>query len=159
MPEWIVDQAEFGSLAEEILKTGRVVRFRAHGDSMRPFLWDGDLIELASLAPDAVRKGEIVLCRRSDGRLLLHRVMKAGGEAGCGRLLVQGDGLAYPDGVISAHQVIGKVLRVEFKQKNSILRPPLHGVLACCWLELAPLRPLLFRMMVSARDFWNRCKL
>lgn len=48
------------------------------GNSMRPFLRTGDFVHVD--LPGKLRKGDILLYRRSNGQYVLHRVMKIGKE-------------------------------------------------------------------------------
>ena len=74
--------------AERLLAAGADVELRVRGESMRPFLRDGrDTVTLRRIAPQDVRRGQIVLFR--DGtRWVLHRVREVRGE----RLTLAGDG-------------------------------------------------------------------
>ena len=74
---------EVGTLLEE----GREVAFTPKGTSMLPFIRGGrDSVTLKKM--DTVAVGDIVLVRLSDGRYVLHRVVKVDGDA----LTLMGDG-------------------------------------------------------------------
>ena len=67
------DSRLFVELCSALLRRGRSVRFRVHGESMKPNLRDGDLATVAPALPHDLRHGDIALTQ-NDSRLLLHRV-------------------------------------------------------------------------------------
>lgn len=60
--------------AEVLLKYGKL-RFRAHGVSMLPTVWPGDVLSVTSLGSSTLLPGEIVLYRRQ-GTLVAHRLVR-----------------------------------------------------------------------------------
>ena len=88
----VIDGPEGVALIEGLLREGTGVRIPIYGRSMRPFLRDG-MIATISPIRGCPRMGEIVLYRRDDGNIRLHRVMRirAGGTAGESRVLLRGD--------------------------------------------------------------------
>lgn len=59
---------------ETFLKENMKVLFRVKGGSMRPFLQDGDVVRIAPVAFDTLRRGDIILARTAFG-VLLHRIV------------------------------------------------------------------------------------
>lgn len=67
----------------ERLAEGGTVRFTPHGSSMRPMLVGGrDQVVLAPVPP-RLRKYDLPLYRRADGRYVLHRVVHVGEDYTC----------------------------------------------------------------------------
>lgn len=100
-------------LSAEILRSGRAVRFRARGDSMRPLVRDGDVLTVHPADAGSIRLGDLVLITDGHGRALVHRVIRrTAGREGL-RFTVQGDRVSRPDGVIPAAQVHGRVTAIE----------------------------------------------
>ena len=62
--------------AVEGLREGRTVQVRPRGHSMRPRIFDGDLVTIAPCAPESVQEGDVVLVRIR-GNWLLHLVTAA----------------------------------------------------------------------------------
>lgn len=58
-----------------ILRTGRRLRFEAHGKSMRPLLADGSVVEIAPLDEQTVTPTSLLLFDAGDHRLVLHRAI------------------------------------------------------------------------------------
>jgi hypothetical protein len=50
--ERLITHEDFGALAAEVLSKGFPFRFKAHGNSMRPFIYNGETIELTAVDPD-----------------------------------------------------------------------------------------------------------
>src|SRR5206468_11027725 len=66
-------RAIFPDLAAELLRRGNRVRFRAAGASMQPTIEDGELITVAPVAPESVKRGEILRYQHERG-VVAHRV-------------------------------------------------------------------------------------
>ena len=70
-------------LIRERLAAGQTVRFSPRGVSMRPMLRQGiDSVELSSL-PDRLKKYDLPLYQRDDGKFVLHRIVEAGQTYTC----------------------------------------------------------------------------
>lgn len=75
-PKMQVTLADMMPLFEEQLAAGQKVRFIPHGNSMWPMLRSGrDAVELSPL-PQRLKKYDLPLYRRPDGRFLLHRIIR-----------------------------------------------------------------------------------
>ena len=67
----------------ESLSAGQSVRFFPKGTSMLPMLRQGKDSVVLSPLPDALRKYDLPLYRRSNGQYVLHRIIKAGDSYTC----------------------------------------------------------------------------
>jgi len=104
----VADSQRFAAACQAALKAGTRVRFRACGQSMRPNVLDGDLVEIEPVAEENLRRGDIALTR-SSGRFLLHRVV--GRDWASGKAITRGDaGMAMDR---PAEAVLGKVVSIE----------------------------------------------
>jgi hypothetical protein len=144
MPELTLEHADFEALAVEILAATHCLRFHASGGSMRPFIWDGDLVELVPSGLRPPRRGDVVLCRLKAGHLALHRVVALRDQAGCAGLVLQGDARLTPDGWFPIAAVLGRAAAVCHAKRRYSLDSPLLRGLAAVWMGLAPLRGGLF---------------
>ncbi|MBR4882209.1 MAG: S24/S26 family peptidase, partial [Clostridia bacterium] len=70
-------------LMEERIKNGGSVSFTPMGVSMHPMLRHGLDSVVLSPAPDKLKKYDIPFYRRSNGRYVLHRVVKVGDSYTC----------------------------------------------------------------------------
>lgn len=141
MPDLLVEFDDFEKLAASFLNAGQRMRFKARGNSMRPFILDGDLVEVQPIETHKPNRGDVVLCRLHDGRLVVHRVIQVAQDY----VLIQGDALPYPDGRIPYTQVLGKVDTVFRRNKQIQMNTPWKKFLVGFWLVLTPLRSILLR--------------
>lgn len=68
--------SEFESIVHELLEGGRSVRFRASGQSMEPFVRDGDRVVADRVAIPDLRPGDVILYRRGSGNAAAHRLVR-----------------------------------------------------------------------------------
>ena len=130
-----------------MLREGRTnVPVPIQGVSMRPFLRNGDFAYLVPL-PERLRRGDLVLFRRLDGRYVLHRVFRLRRD---GSFLMLGDSQMVPEPVEAA-QLRGKVAFV--RRNGQECRPGSFAwwFFAVPWLRLARWRPRIARMLALFR--------
>ena len=113
-----VDRDEFKDLAIEILQDGNILRFQAMGDSMRPFIRHGDLLEVEPLGEGVIKPGDVVLCNLGNGLLVAHRIIKIRKHTGQESLMLQGDGRLKPDGWVPKKNALGRVVALERKGRR-----------------------------------------
>ena len=130
-------------LAAHLLRRGSPLRIRARGDSMTPFLWDGDVALVSPTEKKEVGLGEVICYEAPGGRLFLHRVIARDGD----RLVTKGDALAFTE-VVDRAQVLGKVVAVERRGKITRL-----DTRRARWRNraIASLSPFLPRLLAVAR--------
>lgn len=128
------------------LAAGKPTRLRVTGSSMEPFLHHGrDCVALA--LPGTLRRGQILLFRRDNGALVLHRLAAVEPEG----LRMNGDSQTWTE-TIRREQVLAVA--------ETICRPdgreyPVEGRwmggLWRLWWLLRPLRPGLLRLLQGRR--------
>jgi hypothetical protein len=129
---------------------GRVVRLVARGNSMRPFLRDGDEIRIVPPSPGLPRPGEIVLVRTDCGASL-HRVIRVNERTATIR--TKGDGLSEADQPVARTAVIGLAEAVRRHGQWVSLTTSWRRLLGrFVSLVLAPRRPLraVARLLIRA---------
>jgi len=118
----------FSALAADALGRGITVTFRAHGDSMRPAIRDGDMIVVAPVPAGDLCIGDVLLCR-CDSRLLAHRLIAVTESADGDRWLhLRGDAKGGCDAPVRAADVLGRVESV--RRSGSSTRVDLRAVTA-----------------------------
>ena len=101
---------QFQEILDAVLSRGASARFQARGFSMHPFIRDFDVVTVSPLPRRSLRAGDVIAFRQPcSGSLVLHRIQRVGPEG----LLVRGDNLPAPDGLVSVHDVIGLVTLAE----------------------------------------------
>ena len=142
---------EFTALTADLLGTGHALRFRARGGSMHPFIKDGDVIEVQPISAVAIRRGDVVFCRNGGGRVVAHRVIRVRSESGRVALVIRGDALACPDGLISPEQVLGRVVALERGGRHIGLDAGLQRLVSALWVGLSPLSRWLYRTLAALK--------
>lgn len=104
-------------LAAEVLHRFGEVRFIAHGSSMVPSIYPGDLLTVRSESVAAARRGEIVLFLLG-GRPYVHRVMRKWPERNRVVFATRGDSLPKEDPSVDASQLLGRVTAIHRRGKS-----------------------------------------
>lgn len=95
----------------ELLARGLKIRFQAKGSSMRPYIQDGDVLEIEPVSSlSAVRVGDTVFTC-TQGKVAIHRVVKKV-KTDKWYLLTKGDALDFPDSPIASEAVYGRVVAI-----------------------------------------------
>jgi signal peptidase len=131
---------EFASLARDVFSQGRSLRFKARGNSMRPFIQDGDVLEIFQPDEKDCRLGVILLCDFGEGHLVAHRLVRVEQVAGEQRLVLQGDAMPEQDGKLAGSQVLGRVVSIQRGDWRLRLDQPLGWALSRVWFVLLGFR-------------------
>ena len=123
------DQASFIELSRELLGRGALLRFRAYGSSMHPFIRNGDILTIEPLKEKSPSVGDIIFYRGTDNTLTAHRLIKIENTDGNTILITKGDSHRYTDTPFKAEQVIGRVVRIENQRKKLSLMKWPAGIL------------------------------
>jgi predicted phage tail protein len=123
---------------------------------MRPFIRDGDVVEVTPVDAEALRRGDVVLRVDAHERPLVHRVIEIErGRTGL-QVRTRGDAMAVADGAVDGRQILGRVVAVERNGRRLVLDRGLSRSIAHAWVALSPAGPWLlagairFRSWVSA---------
>lgn len=98
---------QYKQLLEDLL-TEHNVRVTLRGMSMFPMLVKGDIVVVAPVAFDKLRKGDIIVFEY-DSLLIAHRLISKRN----GHVLTRGDGNSRPDIPIPFDKIKGKVIKIE----------------------------------------------
>ena len=128
-------------LIREQLAAGCDVRFSPRGISMLPMLRQGiDSVVLSPL-PGRLRKYDLPLYQRADGKYILHRIVKAGQTYTC-----MGDNQFEPEPGVTREQMIAVV--TAFYRGNRLIPVTDPGYRLYC---------RLWRWSCPARHCWRIC--
>ena len=126
---------DLAPLLAEALRSGQSVRFRAEGQSMRPFIRAGDLVVVAPAPPTAaLRPGEVLLYERMSGTLRLHRLQRI--ARGDPLLLLRGDAPGQSMERVHPDQVLGVLTTYERNNRVHNARHPLRRLAGLTWPRL-----------------------
>lgn len=152
MREISLDRAHFSGLAAEVIQGGSTFRFRATGGSMSPFIKDGDVLEVRPIEATTIRRADVVLYRRSDRRLIAHRVVGSSGRNCPPALLLQGDVSLRGKEVVTPASVLGRVVSVQRNDRLIVLDTGLWRWLGWAWIALSPFSRWFYRILAGVKS-------
>ena len=133
---------------EQLLKNGTAVQLKPQGYSMYPLFHPGrDEAIIETYPVDQLRRGDVILYRRDQGILVLHRICRITSD---GFYLV-GDNQTEIEGPLRPDQIRGKMTGVVRNGKSFSVSHPLYRVFSSIWLFLRPIRPLFWRITAFFR--------
>ena len=132
---------------EPLLKAGVCIQIHPQGYSMYPFIDPRrDEVVLAGIEDgSALRRGDVVLYRRENGMLVLHRIYKIGQDG----LYLLGDHQTPIEGPVRREQVKGKMTGMVRDGRYMDVGNPGYRMLSVVWLWLRPARRAI--MVPAAR--------
>ena len=134
----IAPMEELMPLMLESLEQGRSVNFKPRGISMLPMLVQGRDSVLLSPVTGKLKKYDIPLYKRNDGKYILHRIIKVGDTYTC-----MGDNQYVPERGVTHESVIAVVSAYTRKGKKRSVKA-LGYILYCrIWHLSRPIRRLL----------------
>lgn len=120
-------------IISEVTSAGGTVRLDVKGNSMWPMLRnEKDSVLLAK--PENIQKYDVVLFRRCDGRVALHRVIRAEGDT----FTTVGDNQYIFEGNVDKSSVIAKA--IEFRRGKKNIDEKHIRSFGVIWVALFPLR-------------------
>jgi Peptidase S24-like len=120
-------------LAAEVLHRFGEVRFVAHGSSMIPSIYPGDLLTVCSDSAAGARRGEIVFFLLG-GRPFVHRVTRKWPERNRIVFATRGDALPKEDPSVDASQLLGRVTHIQRRGKSiAVVAKPSRVARAYRW--------------------------
>jgi signal peptidase I len=109
----LIDDQSFNFFKLVIKKYGWL-DLPASGNSMFPFIRQGNLCRFIQCDPSRIKKGDIILYYSKTGQLIAHRLVKAHQST----FLLKGDTNLGFDEPIEAEHMIGKLLYVQKQRKQ-----------------------------------------
>jgi signal peptidase len=106
---------DFAELTDDILAQGSAIRFKARGQSMKPFISDGDILTVTPIRISMLKKGDVILYRTPAGNLVAHRIHSISTVNSKTLLTVCGDSQLNSRETILADQVLGQAQHIERK--------------------------------------------
>ena len=139
-----IPNKSFFKAVEDYLIEGKSIQIKVKGNSMLPFLFNGDNIELSKIEKGACKIGEVVLAKWKDG-YVLHRVIFKGRK----RFYLVGDNNLFQIERINPESVIARVISAH-REGSSIdiqkIGPRIKGI---CWFLLRPFRWIMIKLKKS----------
>lgn len=134
---------EMSDAISELVKKGSGVPLYISGSSMNPFLISRrDIVWLREFTDSDLNIGKIVLFKRTDGSLVLHRIIKKMHD---GKFLVNGDAQTWSEEV-KAEQIIAVVSDIQRKGKIRLADSCYWKIVDTLWRMLTPFRSVIMRV-------------
>jgi hypothetical protein len=158
MPELTISNDDLVVLAEQLLLGGNTLSFRASGGSMRPFILDGDILEIEPCQADRLRLTDILLYKNQNQRLLVHRLVAINRGLKEPEVTLQGDAFVISEAPIPVQQVLGRVITIRRGGKIIYLDSAIERQLARLWVALEPFRLAEFRCKSGLKQLLHQSK-
>ena len=117
---------------------------------MYPLLFPGrDAVQIEKTDITKVKRGDVLLYRRKEGILVLHRVYRRQKDG----LYMVGDNQTEIEGPLALSQVRGKMIAVQRNGKSFSTANPFYVIFSRIWLILRPFRPVISKIIHKVRPF------
>ena len=148
---------DFTSITQKVLGREKTLRFKAKGESMRPFIRDGDILEITPVNGEGIRLGDVIFYRAEKGRTVAHRVIERIIEDGRLVFLTKGDSNTGEGEKVYLEQVIGRVKAIERMGRKIRINEGLNRLMYIFFLEISPFltkaRPVGGRLVRHIQGF------
>lgn len=138
---------------EALLSQGRTVQFMPQGYSMYPLFVPGrDEAVVAPVDCGRLKRGDVVLYRRDESILVLHRIWKRKGD----EFYLVGDNQEEIEGPLRPDQIRGVLVRIIRKGRQFSVRNVIYRLAAALWLWLRPMRTFLSHAAAGCKRLLRR---
>jgi len=138
---------------EDVLRDGRTIQIKPEGYSMYPLFVPGrDEAVIGPLYDRKLKRGDVVLYRRKNSILVLHRICKCDGE----KFYMVGDNQKDTEGPLDRECIRGVLTGVVRKGKYFPVSDPVYRILSGVWLFLRPFRPVLSGVVAGIKRYIKR---
>lgn len=138
---------DLAPLISECVKSGQKVKMLVTGTSMFPLLHDRkDTVELTAVN-GKLRKYDIVLHRRTNGKYIMHRIIKAKGDV----LTIAGDFETEKEYPVYTDQVMAKVCGFWRNGRYFSCDGLFFKVYSFLWVAIFPFRHLVLGILIALR--------
>ena len=134
-----LEREDFTSIAQEVLGRGRILRFKAKGESMSPSIRDGDILEITPVNGEEIRAGNIIFYHVGKKRMVAHRVTKRIIENDKLIFLTRGDSNIGEEEKVHPEQIMGRVKAIERKERRIRIDYGWNRLKYIFYLKISPL--------------------
>ncbi len=140
---------------KEILRHGQAVALAINGASMRPLLRADDTTVVVEPIRRPLRRGDLPLYMRHDGKYVIHRVV----DVGNGDYLTLGDN-SYMLERVAKRQMLGVVTQFCRGGKCLSVADRSYKTYVWLWMRLTPLRIVTHKLWVKIKEttMYNKLK-
>lgn len=128
---------------ESLLKQGQTIQIKPQGYSMYPMFIPGrDEAIIQGAEPSKLKKGDVILYRREQGILVLHRICRIKHNT----FYLVGDNQHEIEGPLYPEQVKGILIGFIRNGKYRSVKNPVYILASRIWLFVLPIRPVLAKV-------------
>lgn len=121
---------------EALLREGKTVQFHPTGWSMFPLFSGPEDYAVVEPKTEPVKKMDVVVYRRPNGPLIIHRVIKVTPEG----YYIVGDNQSIIEGPVAEDCILGRMIFFIRKGHTYSVRNPIYRFLSIIWRILRPVR-------------------
>lgn len=144
--------SELIAVLPDLLKENGCISILVTGYSMRPLLRHGQDSVWLRACPEQIRRGQILLYRRLDGKVVLHRVHRL---LSGNRYRMNGDAQVWSE-IIHRDQILAEVCQLQRGARTIDCSSLGFRVWSCVWALVRPIRPVLFRIAHRIKRLFER---
>ncbi len=138
------------ALAAQLLADGTSVLLPARGNSMLPFVREGDILTIEAMKDATPQIDDIVFFRSPHGSPMVHRVIAIRHASAADSFLIRGDAsTGIPDCVEQRH-VLGRMVSLTRNGRTLDANSRLRRIAAGLWRNLFPIRWVFNRLRPTA---------
>lgn len=134
----LVDESTFKLLKIALKKDG-CLELPASGNSMFPFIKQGNICSFAPFEPSSLKKGNVILFYSTAGQLIAHRFIKIKIENNQKLFLFKGDTNIGFDPLIREEHILGKLVMVQ----NQLMKITPEHLIVILWEKIILSFPIL----------------
>lgn len=136
----------------EMINSGATVQIMVRGYSMYPlFVPNRDWAVIKKADTSKIKRGDVVLYRRDQGKLVLHRVWKRNKKG----FFMVGDNQSIIEGPIREDQLIGILIEVIRNNRKISVNNIFYIIFTRLWLMLRPVRKPISKFIHFIRKSIN----
>jgi len=146
----ILDSGEAKELGRKLLNDGHQVQFKLGGNSMFPYLRDGEVAVTVRIPADQLKVGQVIVFEQN-GRWIAHRLVEIIQTKERSNYVAQGDSIMRPDAPISEDAYMGVVIGFlrNGKQHEVDFGQEFYGKIM---VSLRPFPQFLIRLFLRIRN-------
>ena len=129
---------DFTFVAQSVLGREKNLRFKAKGESMRPFIRDGDILEITPVNGEEIRLGDVIFYHVGRRRMVAHRVIKKITENGKLIFLTRGNSNTGEGEKVYPEQIMGRVKAIERNGRKTRIDYGLNRLMRISYLMISP---------------------
>ncbi len=143
---------DFFPVVEELIRGGGQVKITVTGNSMYPMLRDRADSVVLTAPPQKLKRFELPLYRRENGKYVLHRILKIKN----GMYTMCGDNQTTLENDVAREQIVAVAKEFCRNGKTISCTNPLYRLAAALWGVLRPFRPQLLHFYLKLRKITSK---